>query len=89
MAMGYARRMTDLENLLEGLSQEEKLALLERLIRGEGREGAAASRTNASVDERLERLERQQPNAFALPPWEAFRRTTGFYPWQVCCGGWW
>ena len=72
----------DWEKILEGLSQEEKLALLERLVRGESKASASAG-TTASVEERLERLEQGQPFA----PWEAFRRSMGAYPWEMCCGG--
>lgn len=44
----------DVESILEGLSQEERLALLERLIK----EAAEPSEEELSVEERLERLER-------------------------------
>jgi hypothetical protein len=76
----------DLEKILEGLSREEKLALLERLVRGEGKENAAAAGKTPSVEERLERLE-QQAGEFPSAPWEAFRRSAGAYPWELCCGG--
>jgi hypothetical protein len=75
----------DLEKILEGLSQEEKLALLERLVRGEGKGGSATGKT-PSVEERLDRLE-HQVGAFSFAPGEGFRRMAGAYPWETCCGG--
>lgn len=73
----------DWEKILEGLSQEEKLALLERLVRGEKKDDTAAAGKTPTIEERVERLEQQPPFA----PWEAFRRNTGAYPWETCGGG--
>ncbi len=45
--------MDDVEKILEGLSQEERLKLLESLIQG----ASKAREENLSVEDRLERLE--------------------------------
>ncbi|MFQ5611841.1 MAG: hypothetical protein ACE5H9_06875 [Anaerolineae bacterium] len=45
--------MDDVEKILEGLSQEDRLKLLESLIQG----ATQAREENLSVEERLERLE--------------------------------
>jgi len=68
----------DAEKILEGLSQEERLELLERLIQGAER----AHEEELSTEERLERLE-------SLVGWGPWRRRWGRRryrgPWRAGC----
>ena len=59
------------EKILEGLSQEERLELLERLIQGASR----AQEESLTTDDRVERLEETLLGGH----W-------GFGPWQARCG---
>ena len=70
----------DAEKILEGLSQEERLALLERLLKG-----AAGQEEDLSTEERVERLEevalgRQR----GFGPWWARQRAPGWMRGTVC-----
>lgn len=66
------------EKILEGLSQEERLELLERLIQGAER----AREENLTIEERLERLE----SSGDWGPWRWGRRAYRG-PWQPAWGG--
>lgn len=69
----------DSERILEGLSQEERLKLLERLIQG----AEQAQEESLSVEDRVERLE----SLAGLGPrhWHRYR---GFRMFDCHCGCW-
>jgi len=70
----------DAEKILEGLSQEERLALLERLLKG-----AARQEEDLSTAERVERLEEiLLGRRRGFSPWWARWRTSGWTRGATC-----
>ncbi len=75
----------NIEKILQGLSQEERLALLERLLREETDE--EEPKTEWTIEERLTRLENH-----VFGRWRSFCAHRGWNRgmrrgWRLACGG--